>query len=346
MASEFELIATHFTRPSRPLHHTELGVGDDGALVRPAANCELVISTDLLVEGTHFFSEAEPESLGWKTLAVNLSDMAAMGAVPRWVTLGCVLCNEFNSVPSSGHFRPVGLPVSTAPTDKFAHSTDGGWLAAFARGFFACADRYGVDLIGGDTTRGPAGATTFSVTIFGEVPRGQALLRSGAQIGDHIWVSGYPGRAALGLAHLQGRTVLQGCHLDECLAALHRPIPRLELGLALRGIASSAIDVSDGLLADLGHILDAVNVSAHLRIPDLPDAGLARDAYLAGGDDYELLFTAAPTRADEILACAEQLKLPLRDIGTVLAAAGDKVKVFDRQGFDITPTRRGFDHFE
>ncbi len=333
MASEFELIAKHFTRSLRPLRQTELGVGDDGALIRPSANCELAISTDLLVEGAHFFGDVEPESLGWKTLAVNLSDMAAMGATPRWATLGCVL-----SVDDNG--------VSPAPTDKYANSSDDAWLAAFARGFFACADRYGVDLVGGDTTRGSAGATTFGVTIIGEVPRGQALRRSGAQIGDLIWVSGNPGRAALGLAHLQGHVRLAGSHLAECLDALHRPIPKIELGLALRGIASSAIDVSDGLLADLGHLLIASNVSARLQISDLPEAGLARDAVLAGGDDYELVFTTASARTDEILALATQLKLPLHKIGIVLAGTAGAVKVFDHQGVDITLTRRGFDHFE
>ena len=308
---------------------TELGVGDDGALVRPSVNCELVISTDLLVEGTHFFSDADPEFLGWKTLAVNLSDMAAMGATPRWATLGCAL----NS-------------VSPAPTGKFADSRDDVWLAAFARGFFACADRFGVDLIGGDTTRGVAGATTFSVTIIGEVPHGQALRRDGAQIADHIWVSGNPGRAALGLAHLRGRTALKGSNLEGCLEALHRPIPRVELGLALRGVASAAIDVSDGLLADLGHLLSASSVSANLQMNDLPEIGLARDAFLAGGDDYELAFTASPTRTDEILAIAKWLNLPLREIGVVVTGKVGAVKVLDQQGIDITPARRGFDHFE
>jgi thiamine-monophosphate kinase len=314
------------------LSQTELGVGDDGALVRASVGCELVISTDLLVEGTHFFSDVEPESLGWKTLAVNLSDMAAMGATPRWVTLACVLSGQIDG-------------VSSAPTDEFANSTDDAWLTAFARGFFACADRYGVDLIGGDTTRGPRGATTFSVTIVGEVPRGQALYRSGAKTGDHVWVSGNPGRAALGLAHLQARIRLSGDHLASCLEALHRPTPRVELGTALRGIASSAIDVSDGLLADLGHISQASKLSAHLQIFDLPEPGLERDVFLAGGDDYELVFTAAPARTEEILAIAQRLELPLREIGIVLAGTANTGKVLDQCGIDITPERRGFDHF-
>jgi thiamine-monophosphate kinase len=241
MPSEFELIERCFKRSTR---HTALGVGDDGALIVPAPGHELVVSTDLLVEGTHFFPDADPEDLGWKTLAVNVSDLAAMGATPRWATLGAVL---------------------PAPTVS--------WVDAFARGFFACAETFGVDLIGGDTTRGPR---CFSVTIFGEAPAGQALRRSGARAGDAIWVSGMPGRAARGLAHLQGRLALSGAERADCLAALHRPQPRVALGLALRGIASAAIDVSDGLLADLGHILAQSGVAAVVdRVPD--DA-----AYLAG----------------------------------------------------------------
>ena len=333
MASEFALIARHFTRPSHRLLHTELGVGDDAALIRPSTNCELVISTDLLVEGTHFFSHADPEALGWKALAVNLSDMAAMGATPRWATLGCVLGAKFNG-------------VSPAPTGELAGDNSNAWLGAFARGFFSCADRYAVDLIGGDTTRGPEGATTFGVTIIGEVPLGQALRRSGAQVGDHIWVSGTPGRAAMGLAHLQNRTILTGSSLDECLAALHRPIPRVELGLALRNIASSAIDVSDGVLADLAHILRASAVSASLQFENLPEAGLARDALLAGGDDYELIFSSPPPRRIEIEAIGKLLELPLCVIGTVHAGVSGTLKVIDQHGIDITPVRRGFDHFD
>jgi len=325
LASEFELIAKHFTRQAR---HTELGVGDDGALIRTSANCELVVSTDLLVEGTHFFSNVEPESLGWKTLAVNLSDMAAMGATPRWATLACVLNG-----------------VSPAPTGEFANSSEDEWLAAFARGFFACADRYGVDLVGGDTTRGRQGATTFSVTIFGEVPRGQALRRSGAQIGDDIWVSGKLGQAALGLAHLQGRARLAEGQLATCLEALHRPIPKIELGLALRSLASAAIDVSDGLLADLTHLLAASKVSAELRIPNLPDNDLAREAYLTGGDDYELVFTAEVERVSEILAIGERLGVLLQKIGVVNTDTSKRLIVINQAGMDITPERRGFDHF-
>jgi thiamine-monophosphate kinase len=185
-----------------------------------------VISTDMLVEGTHFLPDTDPGDLGWKTLAVNVSDIAAMGARPRWATLAAALPDA-----------------------------DEAWIAAFARGVFACADEFGIDLIGGDTTRGPR---NFCVTIFGEVESGCALRRDGAKAGDEIWVSGRPGRAALGLAHLQGRIRLDEPELSDCIAALQRPQPRVALGLALQGLATSAIDVSDGLLADLGHILEAI----------------------------------------------------------------------------------------
>jgi len=308
--SEFELIARYFTRRTT---HTKLGVGDDGALIVPTPGHELVISTDLLVEGTHFVADTDAEALGWKTLAVNISDLAAMGAEPRWALLAAV------------------LPVPTPD-----------WIEAFARGFFDCAERHGIDLIGGDTTRGPR---AFCVTILGEAPAGTALRRDGAHAGDSIWVSGRPGRAALGLAHLQGRTVLAEPQLGECLAALHRPQPRVALGLALRGLATAAIDVSDGLLADLGHILEQSARAARLQIPDLPAAGLERDCLLAGGDDYELLFTAPASRDSNIAALAGTLQLPLTRIGQITAGPPGELVVCDDDGSVITPERRGFDHF-
>ena len=304
MPSEFDLIQRCFTRPTR---HTVLGVGDDAALIAPAPGHELVVSTDMLVEGTHFFPDADPEDLGWKTLAVNVSDLAAMGAVPRWATLA----------------------IAAPPESSFD------WMDAFARGFFACADAFKIDLIGGDTTRG---ARCFSVTIMGEVPTGKALRRAGARVGDQVWVSGTPGRAGRGLAHLQGsRNVMVAA---ECLAALHRPQPRVALGLALREIASAAIDISDGLLADLGHILVASGVAATLE--SLPDD--ADEYYLAGGDDYELLFTAAAARAPEITALGRILALSLTCIGRIEAGAAN-LRVLDSTGRDITPIRRGYDHF-
>jgi thiamine-monophosphate kinase len=310
VASEFELIARYFTRGTS---HTVLGGGDDGALIAPTPGHELVVSTDLLVEGTHFLADTDAEALGWKTLAVNISDMAAMGAQPRWALLAAVL---------------------PAPTPE--------WLEAFARGFFNCAKAYDIDLIGGDTTRGPR---AFCVTILGEAPAGAALRRDGAQAGDSIWVSGRPGRAALGLAHLQGRVELSEPQLADCLAALHRPQPRVALGLALRGIASAAIDISDGLLADLGHILEQSAVAARLQIPELPAAGLARDCLLAGGDDYELLFTAPTATDDQIATLAATLELPLTRIGEIISGPPGALVLHDSDGNDITPAKRGFDHF-
>jgi len=284
MPSEFALIDRYFRRPAR---HTVLGVGDDAAIVRPSPGCELVVSTDMLVAGTHFLPNADPEDLGWKTLAVNVSDMAAMGAQQRWALLA------------------AALPAATET-----------WIEKFAQGFFACAEEFGIDVIGGDTTKGPR---NLCVTIFGEVPvigtQSQALLRSSAHLYEEIWVSGMPGRAALGLAHLQGRVELTEPALSVCLAALHRPQPRVELGLALRGLASAAIDVSDGLLADLGHLLEASSLAAMLQLTVLPAPGLERDAYLSGGDDYELVFTAPAMNHADILALSEQLSLPLTCIG-------------------------------
>ena len=310
VASEFELIARYFTRGTA---HTVLGVGDDGALVAPSPGYELVISTDMLVEGTHFLPDTDAEDLGWKCLAVNLSDMAAMGAQPRWATLAAVL---------------------PAPTSD--------WIEAFARGFFACADEFGVDLIGGDTTRGPR---AFCVTILGEVPAGKALRRDGANAGDSIWVSGRPGRAALGLAHLQGRFELSAPRIADCVAALHRPQPRVALGLALQGVANAAIDVSDGLLADLGHILESSKLGARLHIPGLPAVGLARDCLLAGGDDYELLFTAAAASDAGVAALGAELQLPLTRIGEIVSGPPGTLALVDALGKDITPAQRGFDHF-
>jgi thiamine-monophosphate kinase len=317
MPSEFALIDRYFKRPTR---NTVLGVGDDGAIVRPSPGCELVISTDMLVSGTHFLPSTDPEDLGWKTLAVNVSDMAAMGAQPKWALLA------------------AALPAATES-----------WINRFATGFFACADAFGIDVIGGDTTRGPR---NFCVTIFGEVPEGAALLRSGAKPDDEIWVSGAPGRAALGLAHLQGRIVLAEPALADCLAALHRPQPRVALGLALRGIASAAIDISDGLLADLGHILEASGAAATLRVAvppaptfDAADESLWRDCYFAGGDDYELAFTAPAQRHAEIAALEQSLELPLACIGKVEAGLPGKVSACDAAGHPIEPHRQGYDHF-
>lgn len=318
MASEFELIARHFTRPVR---HTVLGVGDDGAIVRPAPGMDLVVSTDMLVAGTHFLPDAEPEALGWKALAVNLSDLAAMGARPRWAVVA------------------ASLPAA-----------DEAWLAAFARGLFACAERFEVDVVGGDTTRGPL---NLAPTVFGELPQGEALTRAGARAGDELWVSGSPGLAALGLARRQGKVSLRDTAIAPCLAALDRPQPRVALGLALRGLATAAIDVSDGLLADIGHVLERSALAADIEFARLPraalecgaDETLARSCLLAGGDDYELAFAAPPERRGDVAALAARLGLPLTHIGRLRAGPAGELILRDDAGRPMPVGRRGFDHF-
>src|SRR5574340_1237181 len=291
--SEFDLIRRYFTRAAPS---ALLGVGDDAALLQASDGNVLAVSCDMLVSGTHFLPDADPYLLGHKTLAVNLSDMAAMGAAPRWATLA------------------IALP-----------GADEAWLEKFSEGFFALAQQYGVELIGGDTTRGPL---NLCVTIIGEVPALQALRRSGAQVGDEIWVSGRLGDASLALAHLQGLIVLSGSELAACAAALHQPQPRVSLGAALRGIASSAIDISDGLLADLGHILEASQLGAEIEFAALPlspamqgyiSQPLARQCVLSGGDDYELCFTAPAARHAELPEIAARLGLPLTHIGKIVA---------------------------
>jgi len=306
--SEFELIRKYFTRAPR---QAVLGVGDDCALVRVDAGAELAVSTDLLVEGRHFAARAEPRALGHKALAVNLSDMAAMGATPCWATLA------------------LSLPRA-----------DEKWLAAFARGLYALADRHRVDLVGGDTTRGPL---AICITIFGEVPAGLALYRAGARPGDDIWVSGALGGAALALARPSLRAVQK---------RLHEPEPRVELGERLRGIASSAIDVSDGFAQDLGHVLERSAVGALVHYERLPrDAALRREpdarlvarCVLAGGDDYELVFTAPPRRRAELEAVAADLGVPLTAVGTI--QKGDpRLVLLNAQGKPMA-VPRGFDHF-
>lgn len=315
--NEFDLIAKYFTRPTP---NAVLGVGDDCALITVADGCELAISTDTLVSGTHFFAGADPEQLGHKALAVNLSDLAAMGARPLHVTLA------------------LTLPA-----------IDEHWLAAFSHGFFALADRHGVGLIGGDTTRGPLSMT---LTVFGEVPAGTALRRDGAKAGDDIWVSGTVGGAALALRHLQAAIVLKPEILARAEKHLHAPVPRIELGLALRGIASAAIDVSDGLLADLGHICERSRLAAAIEWPAVPlspvllsvDPETRVACALTGGDDYELCFTAAPSARDHIASAAGETGVPLTRIG-VMSAGAPVVTVHDERGRAMRVGVAGFDHF-
>lgn len=317
MPSEFELIARHFTRPAPG---ARLGVGDDAALLAPTAGMELAVTTDMLLVGRHFLAGDDAEKLGHKTLAVNLSDLAAMGARPRWALLA------------------LALPEA-----------DEAWLTAFSRGFFALARCHGVELVGGDTTRGPL---NLCVTLLGEVETGQALTRAGACPGDEIWVSGSLGGAALGLAHARSEMPLTAGEAASCLQLLHAPEPRVTLGRALRGVASAAIDVSDGLLADLGHILERSGVAAEVdfqRLPAHPAVAarlsdpFVRRCLLAGGDDYELCFTAPAGRADAVEAAGRAAGVAVTRVGRVLPGTG--LKLIGPDGAPIAFTQRGYDHF-
>jgi thiamine-monophosphate kinase len=314
--NEFELIRRYFDRPAA---NALLAVGDDAAIVRPAPGHDLHVSVDMLVAGRHFFADVDPEALGHKTLAVNLSDMAAMGAEPRWVVLS------------------IALPEANEA-----------WVAALAEGFFALADRYRVSLIGGDTTRGPL---TLSVTIMGETPHGKALRRDAAQDGDDIWVSGELGLAAAALRQrLAGDLHLPAEVRAVCLDKLERPEPRVALGLALRDCAHAAIDVSDGFLADLGHILERSGKGAELWFDALPThAWLDERRYqypeliAAGGDDYELAFTAPASVRTNIEALAAPLGVRLTRVGRITGDGG--MRLLDGQGRTMQLQRSGYDHF-
>ena len=321
---EFDLIARYFTRPVR---RAALGVGDDCALLSVTPGMQLAVSSDMLVEGRHFFADVDPAHLGHKALAVNLSDLAACGARPLAFTLA------------------LALPRVDAP-----------WLQAFADGLLRLADAHQCELVGGDTTQGPL---NLCVTVFGEVPTGQALLRSGARVGDDIYVSGTPGEARLALDALRGRLALPPTALQQLRPRLEQPTPRVALGLALRGVASSAIDVSDGLLGDLGHILKASGVGAcvdatvatNLLAASAQQAGAAADfgaqtlmqCALAGGDDYELVFTAPPAQQAAVQAAAQASGTRATRIGRVEPAPG--LRVVDGQGQPVAQHFASFDHF-
>ena len=318
---EFELIQRFFTRPARADGAAALGVGDDCALLAPlAAGMQLAISSDMLVEGRHFLSTVDPARLGHKALAVNLSDLAACGARPLGFTLA------------------LSLPRA-----------DAAWLEPFARGLHALAEAHGCELIGGDTTQGPL---NLCITVFGEVPQGQALLRSGARAGDDIYVSGSLGDARLALEVFRGTVALGGPVFEAARARMEQPTPRVALGQALRGVASAAVDVSDGLLGDLGHVLSASNVGAQIESAAALglmeagghiDAALQLDCVLAGGDDYELAFTAAPERRGAVQAAAAQAGTRVTRIGQVEARHG--VRVLDVQGHVMNRRFGSFDHF-
>jgi len=317
---EFDLIARYFTRPGR---HAVLGVGDDCALLQPQPGMQLAVSSDMLVQGRHFLSTTPAAALGHKALAVNLSDLAACGAKPLAFTLA------------------LALP-----------SIDEVWLSGFSNGLWALADAYGCELIGGDTTQGPL---NICITVLGEVPPGDALLRQHAQLGDDIYVSGTVGDARLALEVFRGNLSLPTADFEAARARMDRPTPRVALGLALRGVANAAIDISDGLLGDLGHILQRSQVGAVIDTGWVQDSAAISDAMqtisfnkrldfaLAGGDDYELLFTAAPDQADEVLAAAEQCGVSVTCIGRITPVAG--VQVLDLQGLPLSRRFAGFDHF-
>ncbi|WP_282278509.1 thiamine-phosphate kinase [Stenotrophomonas sp. PS02297] len=300
---EFVLIE-RIARRTHARDDIALGIGDDAALLRPAADQQLAVTADTLNAGVHFPAESAPADIGWKALAVNLSDLAAMGAAPAWCTLS------------------LSLPQAEAA-----------WLDPFADGLFALADASGIAVVGGDTTRGPL---SISITAMGQVPAGQALRRDGARVGDDIWISGHPGEAA-GALRLwqQGRLDVRHAAADDAherlRQRLQRPTPRLELGLALRGLAHAAADVSDGLLADLGHIAARSGVAAVVEADAMPlspalraalgfDAAL--DCALRGGDDYELCFTAAPERREALGALSSSLALPLTRVGVIAEGRG------------------------
>ncbi|WBY03852.1 thiamine-phosphate kinase [Ramlibacter tataouinensis] len=325
---EFELIDRFFLRRGRPASaQVPLGVGDDCALLAPSPGHELAVSCDMLLEGRHFLSTVDPRRLGHKALAVNLSDLAACGARPLAFTLA------------------LALPAA-----------DEAWLAAFSQGLFALADAHGCELAGGDTTRGPL---AICITVFGEVPRGQALLRSGARAGDDVWVSGSLGDARLALEVFRGTLSLPPALFEPARERMERPTPRVALGQALRGIASAAIDVSDGLLGDLGHLLRRSGAGATLeaaaalellavRRPaaaagSLPDPQVQLDCVLAGGDDYELAFTAPPQHRAAVEAAGAASGTPVTRIGRVDAEPG--LRLLDAAGQALERPLRSYDHF-
>ena len=326
---EFDLIQRFFKRDVTPNPLVNLGIGDDCALLESLpSTSNWAISTDMLVEGRHFLPHADPYLLGHKCLAVNLSDLAAMGA------------------------KPVGFTLSLALPHANAD-----WLDPFSKGLLALADEHHCTLFGGDTTAGPL---TINITIFGEVPKGQALKRSHAQVGDDIWVSNTVGDARLALGALRQEWSLSEAELALVTTRMHAPTPRVELGQHLLGHAHAAIDISDGLLGDLSHILRQSQVSAVIHIDDVPasetlkskSVELRRLCTLRGGDDYELCFTAPSREASYLSDLAQQLNLPLTKIGQVTNHNQEAlIQLIDQKGLPLpgklaTSYLQSFDHFK
>jgi len=316
---EFRLIERFFRRDSKS-SEVVVGIGDDGAVVKAGINEQTVLVTDTLVAGVHFPERTAPQDLGYKLLAVNLSDLAAMGATPNWFLLNLVMPDA-----------------------------DESWLQGFSTGLFSLAEEYSVALIGGDTARGPL---CVSATVGGHVRSGTALRRNGAQAGDQLWVSGTLGDAAIGLDLLGGVLGATGEDMDYLVGRLNRPKPRIELGLSLGAVATAGIDVSDGLLADLGHILKEsgalgaiVDVSC---LPVSPQAigacgeSLAREKALTGGDDYEICFTANPAQRSQIEQLRQNCNVKLTCIGSIRTLAGIVLTGTDNQ--DLTGIKPGYRH--
>ena len=317
---EFDLIRKYFTRPTQ---QAVLGIGDDCALLQPTPGMQWAISSDMLVEGRHFLPTVRPERLGHKALAVNLSDLAACGA------------------------RPVAFMLALA-----LPRVDEPFLAGLAQGLFDLADLHGIELVGGDTTAGPL---NLCITVFGELPPGQALRRDGARAGDALWVSHPPdggiGDARLALEVFRGHLSLTGEEFERVRCVMEQPQPRVALGQALRGLATAAIDLSDGLVGDLGHVLRRSGVGARIEVDALPISpvlarqprALQQQFALAGGDDYELLFTAPASARAQVQAAADAAGVAVRRIGQIEARPG--LRLLDAQGIELTLALHGFDHF-
>ena len=330
---EFELIQRFFKTKAQAMLSSDdqaiiLGIGDDCALIKPHSEEDIAMTTDMLVEGRHFFANANPEWLGHKALAVNLSDLAAMGAKPIGFTLA------------------IALPQA-----------DTSWLEAFSKGLFAIAKKYSCPLIGGDTTAGPL---NICITAFGSIPHGKAIKRSGAIAGDQIWVSGTVGDARLALAALRHELHLSTIDLQAIEVRMHQPTPRIDLGINLRGIASSALDISDGLLGDLKHILEQSKVDAEIFLDQIPksvtlqhQSETIRNQFAAcGGDDYEICFTARPDQRDAINEISKKLHLTITHIGNIKTMQSSEaiIRLLDKNGEELSAAAtaillKSFDHF-